>query len=117
MKEKDKYYHIAFGLHSGIPVCCIVWWINATAKQKKDQYKKMEKAYTYKQDYLPCPSCTKQRKSVFTERCDYKDDMCWEFVDKDAIKTFKAMAKAFGIKRKFRTDREMCAYIDKYLGD
>jgi hypothetical protein len=54
-------YHIACGLHSNIPPCCVLFFIKNTNRVWPEDYLKKirdkEKYLQYKYEYIPCPQC------------------------------------------------------------
>lgn len=94
-QTKNTLKHLAIdvecGMHSGIPDCCIkffvtVWvWVPKTRKSKtfRDYWNKMEKKYKYGKDtldngakylgYIPCPSCLHKNNFIQVKDCKPED--------------------------------------------
>jgi hypothetical protein len=77
--SKQREYDIAYGLHSGIPRCCIDFYINEWDNHRTlgTHYRSMLRDCTW--GYVPCPRCFFQGIKVKIVDC-LKDckQKCWE---------------------------------------
>lgn len=67
-----------FGQHSKIPECCINFFCNEwnliyNTQEGKDYLNQRDKGV----DYIPCPTCIKDKNYVRIHNCDIS---CWQFM-------------------------------------
>jgi len=67
----SREYHIAYGLHSGIPHCCVMFFVNEWDAQgmykARSPYVRALSASEY--DYVPCPECFGTKTMVRIKDC------------------------------------------------
>ncbi len=76
MKIDEVEWHIEFGRDSGIPDCCISFWIDEFSPSVGIDYKK-EKMWVafyrtcYPQNifYIPCPKCVMNKTFIEIKNC------------------------------------------------
>jgi len=66
-------------------------------------------------EYVMCPKCLRENNVQPLHICDRRNKLCWEFVSQAEINLYWREVKNLGIKRKFRSDKEMMIYMDDYL--
>lgn len=92
MVKEIKDFHIAFGLKSGIPRCCVDFWVNEYCGTL-DTHPNLWMAYhniltdvRVKEGrdirYVPCPSCLSNRVFVKTIECSPDDAFPYHLRDK-----------------------------------
>lgn len=82
-RNNDVAMHqVDCGLHSGLPVCCIeffvtAWWPLAMLGQHEAMscYNQLRADLGVSCDYIPCPDCLAKREFVKVERCNCDDRM------------------------------------------
>lgn len=79
MKGLD--YHIAYGLHSNIPACCIVFWLTEWTKENERDSAYAQTIHMDLVQYVPCPECFALQRFNGIRICQ-RD--CW----KDCYKEF-----------------------------
>lgn len=79
LKEKLKHLGtktISCGIHSGIPECCICFYITKWIWFEYDdpyRLKYLKRLMKYKNvEYVPCPKCLKDKKFIKTKDCPGK---------------------------------------------
>lgn len=50
-KPDSTAYDLIYGLASGIPLCCVYWYVNAWSKLDHGEW------HNNQFGYIPCPSC------------------------------------------------------------
>lgn len=65
MKHNRDLYHIIFGLHSNIPICCIMEWIKGESKPEFNSVW-----------YVRCEECRYENKVVKTHKCSRYNKDC-----------------------------------------
>ena len=72
MKELHKQHHIKCGKHSGIPNCCIEWfistWIPAIGVNR--DFVAVHHLNNGDVGYIRCPKCIENNSIVAIEKCD-----------------------------------------------
>ena len=63
-----REYHIVYGLHSNIPLCCILWWMDEEGRDTGDMKRGLHK----KVGYVPCPTCCEKETFVKIHTCEGK---------------------------------------------
>jgi hypothetical protein len=82
--ELDIICWTAMGIHSKIPLCCIIFWITKwidkiTEKQRSkyfDRITSIEKRKSIKIHYIPCPICIKKENFVKIHFCKPNSPKC-----------------------------------------
>ena len=70
------FYEVKCGWVSGIPLCCILWYIlfwrfiAIDCQFKSWYYNKALQRYDYKVRYVTCPICLMKRKLAQIKDCD-----------------------------------------------
>lgn len=57
MRDVEKIYHVLYGIHSKIPICCIKAYINGKTVRAKNW------------GYLPCKSCRNNKRKIKLHDC------------------------------------------------
>ena len=70
-------YHVALGLHSNIPPCCIIWFLTAWPLIYDKQW---TSDWFRGYGYVRCPLCVLRRRVVKVRHCD----CCWNCIAKEA---------------------------------
>lgn len=60
IKKGSLEYHISYGLHSGIPSCCIFYWLTEFDVYHNES---LRRKYKVNCGYIPCIECIKSQKT------------------------------------------------------
>ena len=63
MRDAEKIYHVLYGIHSKIPICCVRAFINGKTTKAKNW------------GYLPCKSCHRKKNKAKLHMCA---GLCWK---------------------------------------
>ena len=67
----SDYYYREYGRHSGIPECCINFFIEVWCANSQKLYCYSQKISSIKElTYIPCPNCLVNKTFVTTHTCD-----------------------------------------------
>ena len=66
----SDYYHREFGRHSGIPECCINFFIEVWTTHVPVLHYYQQKFAHLNIDYIPCPNCLVNKSFVQIHKCD-----------------------------------------------
>jgi hypothetical protein len=82
-KHLEVIYWTVSGIHSKIPLCCIIYWIiewmKKTNKQRSKYFNKInsiEKRKSIKICYIPCPACLEKENIVKIHFCKNNSPLC-----------------------------------------
>jgi len=79
----SKQYHIAYGIHSGIPSCCIIFFINEWDKKELWRKEKSELVKAIRDSgagYVMCPKCLASNSIVNIRDCAQECKReCWKY--------------------------------------
>ncbi len=73
--------HASYGVHSGIPLCCVTFFVEDWDKRFETFWRKS--AYSKAVDdggwnYVPCPECFRANRKVDMVICEFDCmDKCW----------------------------------------
>ena len=90
MRDVEKIYHVLYGIHSKIPICCVKAFINEKTTKAKNW------------GYLPCKSCHRKKNKI---KLHYCTGLCWKIQATIARMVFGPV-KWFG--------RTIVPYLDRY---
>lgn len=84
----NKKFHFLFGIHSGIPLCCIDFFINVwDARELYRQDRPLVKAiHASEVRYVQCPSCLRHKRAARLRRCG---EECWT----NCVAAFRLLSK------------------------
>jgi hypothetical protein len=79
-------YHLMFGAHSGIPLCCINFFVNVWDKRRLwEQDRRITRAVKASSvEYVQCPSCVRHKRVARLRICRNE---CWG----NCMEDFKAL--------------------------
>ena len=82
----NKAYHFLYGIHSGIPLCCIEFFVNVwDPRDLFHQDRPLVRAvHSSGVPYVQCPSCLRHKRVAKLRQCDTE---CWG----DCASDFKAI--------------------------
>lgn len=66
----DNTYHWKFGRHSGIPDCCVEYWLTQWDNDRNTQSKHHEAVICLGWGYVPCPACLSLKRKARVVQCD-----------------------------------------------
>lgn len=67
--DAETAYHWDYGRHSGIPDCCIAFWLDKWEYESPNSYSAAVTASNY--NYVPCPKCFEKKRKIHLIDCIY----------------------------------------------
>lgn len=73
-RERD----IAYGRHSNIPECCIMFFVDEWDFTKRTKHRKLLWESSPRWNYVPCPKCLKENRRAHLRMCEAEcGKKCW----------------------------------------
>ena len=66
----NREYDIVLGLHSNIPVCCIIFFLTEWAIENRRNSPYARAAHAALYNYVPCPECLAWGRKNELKRCE-----------------------------------------------
>lgn len=70
MLTRDDLYHMKYGSHSGIPDCCIAYFITDWQTALNARNGHWKRIYDLGWGYVPCPTCLSLKRKARVIDCD-----------------------------------------------
>ena len=71
-----RYFELRYGIHSGIPTCCVVWFITGWQLVYGTRLLGWYLSKSPYHSYIPCPLCLSKSKRVPIRDCEQEGCHC-----------------------------------------